>query len=158
MTQTTCQICGRKIQATKGLIAHHGYTRPGNGWQTGSCFGARNLPYEVSRNVIPDAQRIVKDTIDRRNNQLRSLLDTPPAIINEEVRVRIPGSLLRKTETREHARPDNFSATENFGATRYAQIYQRDVFKLEREIATLLQEQIYLQERFDNWVPPAGSK
>jgi hypothetical protein len=46
MLTTTCQICSRQIKASKGLIAHHGYERPGMGFQTTSCFGARRLPYE----------------------------------------------------------------------------------------------------------------
>ena len=51
---TTCQICGRAILAKTGLIAHHGYQRPdGRGYQTASCPGARELPYEVSRDFIP---------------------------------------------------------------------------------------------------------
>lgn len=48
----TCQICGRPIQSNTGLIAHHGYTRPGEGWQTSSCRGARHLPFEVSRDEL----------------------------------------------------------------------------------------------------------
>lgn len=48
----TCQICGRPIYAEVGVIAHHGYERPGLGWQTASCPGARELPFEVSRDVL----------------------------------------------------------------------------------------------------------
>ncbi|MDE2096554.1 MAG: hypothetical protein KGL39_04850 [Patescibacteria group bacterium] len=48
----TCQICGRPIFAELGLIAHHGYERPGEGWQTESCIGARELPFETSRDVL----------------------------------------------------------------------------------------------------------
>lgn len=47
-----CQICGRPILAETGVIAHHGYTRPGDGYQTSSCFGARELPFEVSRDAL----------------------------------------------------------------------------------------------------------
>lgn len=47
-----CQICGRAILAYTGLIAHHGYTRPGDGWQTASCHGARELPYENDSAVL----------------------------------------------------------------------------------------------------------
>lgn len=50
-----CQICGREIKDKLGVIAHHGYIRPEQGWQTDSCMGARNLPYEKSREVIPQA-------------------------------------------------------------------------------------------------------
>lgn len=48
----TCQICGRPIFAEVGVIAHHGYQRPGQGWQTASCRGARELPFEVSRDIL----------------------------------------------------------------------------------------------------------
>lgn len=48
-----CQICERPIKANTGLIAHHGYQRPGDGWQTASCPGARRLPYERSADAIP---------------------------------------------------------------------------------------------------------
>lgn len=47
--EMTCQCCGRGIFANTGKIAHHGYERPGHGWQTGSCVGALELPFEVSR-------------------------------------------------------------------------------------------------------------
>ena len=48
----TCQICGRPILAERGKIAHHGYQRPGDGWQTASCYGAMHLPFEVSRSTL----------------------------------------------------------------------------------------------------------
>ena len=48
----TCQICDRAIKANTGVIAHHGYQRPGEGWQTASCPGARALPYEVDRTIL----------------------------------------------------------------------------------------------------------
>lgn len=51
----TCQICGRAIKLTNGLIAHHGYKRPSLGWQTASCMGAKFQPYEFGRDRIPAA-------------------------------------------------------------------------------------------------------
>lgn len=48
----TCQICGRQIFAEVGMIAHHGYQRPGGGTQTASCPGARELPFETSRDRL----------------------------------------------------------------------------------------------------------
>lgn len=48
----TCQCCERRIHANTGTIAHHGYERPGHGWQTGSCVGAKELPFEVSRDRL----------------------------------------------------------------------------------------------------------
>lgn len=46
--QMTCQLCGRLIRSKHGVIAHHGYTRPGGGWQTSSCDGTHHPPLEVS--------------------------------------------------------------------------------------------------------------
>lgn len=49
----TCQCCGRDILAETGTIAHHGYERPaGMGFQTASCYGAKELPFEVSRDAL----------------------------------------------------------------------------------------------------------
>jgi hypothetical protein len=45
----TCQIF-----AQRGKIAHHGYERPGYGWQTASCMGATYLPFEVDRARLAD--------------------------------------------------------------------------------------------------------
>lgn len=56
----TCQVCGREIKAKKGIIAHHGYKRPEQGWQTDSCIGARQLPYEKSRDIIPKAIQTIQ--------------------------------------------------------------------------------------------------
>jgi hypothetical protein len=50
----TCQCCGRQIFAQRGKIAHHGYERPGYGWQTASCMGALYLPFEVDRARLAD--------------------------------------------------------------------------------------------------------
>jgi hypothetical protein len=50
--EMTCQVCGRGILANTGLIAHHGFQRPGYGWQTASCSGAKELPFEVDRAAL----------------------------------------------------------------------------------------------------------
>ena len=62
----TCQCCGRQIFAQTGTIAHHGYERPGYGWQTASCMGAKYLPFEVDRarlaDLILSLQQMIDDT------------------------------------------------------------------------------------------------
>jgi hypothetical protein len=44
----TCPCCFRQIAVTNGTMAHHGYQRPGYGWQTASCPGIRFKPLEIS--------------------------------------------------------------------------------------------------------------
>lgn len=45
----TCPCCFRQIAIQGELMAHHGYERPGGGFQTSSCIGTRFKPLEVSR-------------------------------------------------------------------------------------------------------------
>lgn len=48
-TIRTCACCFRGIAVTPSLLmAHHGYTRPGEGIQTSSCMGVSYMPLEVS--------------------------------------------------------------------------------------------------------------
>jgi hypothetical protein len=44
----TCSCCFRSIAVRGGKMVHHGYERPGNGQQTGSCWGIEYAPLEVS--------------------------------------------------------------------------------------------------------------
>lgn len=44
----TCAVCFRPIAVVGETMAHHGYKRPGEGWQTASCAGVRFKPLEVS--------------------------------------------------------------------------------------------------------------
>lgn len=63
-TAKTCQCCARQIFAETGTIAHHGYERPGWGYQTASCMGAKFLPFEVSRDRLGDLIVMLKDRRD----------------------------------------------------------------------------------------------
>ena len=72
-TLSHCQICEREIKASKGLIAHHGYQRPGDGWQTDSCMGARQLPYEESRDIIPKAIQQINNFIGLKTAEIKEV-------------------------------------------------------------------------------------
>jgi hypothetical protein len=61
----TCQCCGRDILAETGVIAHHGYERPGDGYQTASCPGAKELPFEVSRDGLGRHIVAMKASVER---------------------------------------------------------------------------------------------
>lgn len=60
-----CQCCGRAILAKLGTIAHHGYERPGHGWQTSSCMGAKRLPFEVDRTALGEMIKFLRDRLAR---------------------------------------------------------------------------------------------
>ena len=75
---TTCQICGRAIKAKNGLIAHHGYQRPGGGWQTASCWGARWRPYEVACDAIQPCIDSLNRYVEKQTEDLNNLIKNPP--------------------------------------------------------------------------------
>lgn len=60
----TCPCCFRAIAVTKqGKMAHHGYRRPGDGWQTDSCPGIQFKPLEESDDGHKHMLKTFKDMI-----------------------------------------------------------------------------------------------
>jgi hypothetical protein len=81
----TCQCCGRAILAETGVIAHHGYERPDYGYQTASCMGARELPFEVDRAVLGKMIIFMKGELDRRIKHRASIKgEKEPIVIDYE--------------------------------------------------------------------------
>lgn len=77
-----CQICNRRILANTGLIAHHGYQRPyEQHWQTSSCYGARERPFEVSRDRLGQYIDMMVE-LRAREMEARTAIDqeTAPAV------------------------------------------------------------------------------
>lgn len=72
----TCHCCFRAIAVTQGTMAHHGYQRPGMGWQTPSCPGIRFRPLEVSNEGLV---WLIKAT-ENRLADLRQSLDATDTI------------------------------------------------------------------------------
>ena len=44
----TCAMCWQKVRCPNGVLAHHGYERPGWGYIHGSCPGTGHYPWEVN--------------------------------------------------------------------------------------------------------------
>lgn len=149
---THCQICARDIKANTGTIAHHGYQRPGNGYQTSSCLGAKFLPYEQSRDRIPQVRDIYKGYLEFNKERLKDTLNNPPAELTETMRYSFH-------EPQTYTRPENFNkekamAQGSFSHTNddmYAMEYRRLVKNIRQNIAGLTHEIDFLQERYDNW-------
>jgi hypothetical protein len=88
----TCGCCERRIRVRKGLIAYHGYQRPGDGVIYDSCFGARKPPHELSPEVAKEyrakllAERDrLKESLSRADSKtellIRDPLSGPPRMI-----------------------------------------------------------------------------
>lgn len=146
---TTCQVCGRDIKAKTGLIAHHGYTRPGGGWQTESCAGAKNLPYEQSCDVLPNVIATTRDYIGQTETNKKTFAENPPNELiwkgffdNEFVVLR---------------RPEGFNPEgENFirRPGTYENEYNKKLYEMEKAIEMAKFDLIFMENRLKNWIPP----
>lgn len=66
----TCACCFRPIAVVSGTMAHHGYKRPGNGWQTNSCPGIRFKPLELSPDGLKYMSEAHASSIESKNHEL----------------------------------------------------------------------------------------
>lgn len=152
---STCQICGRAIQANTGLIAHHGYTRPyaHAGYQTASCPGARFMPYEMACDAIQPYIDRLEATLTSTQQILDLLLNDPPRYLQYVPQARRGKPLLPPEEVE---RPANFNK-EGIVVDRYSQLYLNARRERESMIKHLTEDIKYLKERLDAWKPPADA-
>lgn len=149
---THCQICGRLIKASTGKIAHHGYRRPGGGWQTASCLGARYEPYEVSRDRIPAVFEVINEYIESTTARIADLKLNPPDELSYT-----RGSW--KKETIKVQRPEGFTASNPNATSHRMHSYEAEFFglidRLERSIKSSQADLLHLAQRFADWKEPA---
>jgi len=145
-----CQICAREIKANTGTIAHHGYQRPGNGWQTASCMGAKYLPYEQSRDRIPAVIEAYKGIRQNNLDRAEELMTNPPATLTRYARYGFQ-------ENQTFNKPADFHPETNLqkGSFGYQEGYQmehRSIVKECRKNAASIEQEIeWLQNRYDTW-------
>lgn len=68
----TCGLCFRNIKIPGGVLAFHGYRRPGTGYTEGQCDGTGRRPFEVSVEVTRER----RDNLERLVTGLKSLVAT----------------------------------------------------------------------------------
>jgi hypothetical protein len=175
----TCQICARPILANTGTIAHHGYKRPGHGWQTASCFGAKYRPYEVACDALPPAIKSVEAHIARVEALLAEWLATPPAAIQcdatrkgrwNESDWRVEWSVLRPArfnpsapvdrQNDKQAKPDYMPAPRHSYGFRpcdlktYAAVYAGRIAELRADIVGSKETLEHFRKRLADWKSP----
>jgi hypothetical protein len=107
----TCQCCGRKYLARTGTMAHHGYTRQG-GWQTASCSGAKQLPFEKDHAAL---DRMIVN-LEKQAASLRKFArDTKAGKVEVQVKVtnydvEVTGRFVPRPELRVEFTKDTFAA------------------------------------------------
>ncbi len=135
----TCACCFRSIALAGATMAHHGYERPGTGWQTASCPGTRFRPLEVS----DDGLRWVIGQRQARYDVVVQSLQTLPHAASLTVQRGPPGRWTLETLSREH--PD-FHAE-----------LRSHLSELEWEHGSLKHELRRLRERLAAWKPQPTS-
>lgn len=156
----TCQCCGRKYLANTGTIAHHGYQRPGGGWQTASCSGAKHLPFEVNRDKLGlliqsltewkaraitwraevEAETRAVDLTFSDHTQKRDAYGRRPKKSVQVIR-----------ETFDSVRTENSSSFRTYGWSSFDEIKKRDLQVKDREIENVTAEITAQQTRYDGW-------
>lgn len=163
-----CQICEREIKTVTiprtahgtghgslPRIAHHGFKRPGQGWQTASCFGAKYEPYETNSDAIP----IVIDHISKyREGQVAALAtlmtDPPPGLpytegrewSKREVSARRPAGFTAAT-----AKHTSYYSPRD--GVPYGNLFLTRKWEHEQQIEAAAQDIRRLQKRLYDWRP-----
>jgi hypothetical protein len=85
----TCGVClGNYKRESDGTLHHHGYTRPGDGWLHGSCYGVGYQPWELSKlAVVGYVRDVLEPALQSRELKLRPLLEDRVEMFRDKVYV-----------------------------------------------------------------------
>lgn len=127
----TCPCCFRPIAVLGTTMAHHGYRRPGTGWQTASCPGVRFKPLEMS-----------SEGLEWLISILRSQLETARAAYRDRAnKTCLPVLKMHKL------------VEVTTGSPEWAREFRQFVAALEYEIGGLERELPMLDTRLRDWSP-----
>lgn len=153
-----CQCCGRSILAKTGTIAHHGYTRPGSGWQTASCYGAKALPWEVDRSALARLIDFIRDTLKRhvasRAEAAAEKIPVSYSYPGPYDKARCKSPTLYKDVTR--ATFDEIKADPQYKMVQrsvydFDGLKKSDLDSRDRQIASLKKDIAEFSKRFNSW-------
>lgn len=158
--QMTCQCCGKKFLANLGRMAHHGYRRPGDGWRTASCEGAKESPFEVDHDAL-------RRMLVRLKAYEAGAVADRQAIKEETLAIRRRFADKSGQRGRDGRWPDlwiditreNFAPTKAgnpdsdalYGIYDLETLRSRDLAARDREIADIRREIAVQQARYDGW-------
>jgi len=128
----TCPCCLRQIAVVKGKMAHHGYERPGTGFQTRSCHGVNFPPLEISPAGLDWMIKQHESLLNRERRDLESLPNQETLTYLQ----RSPRELVTITPS----------------DSRWPEVYARTKAGLESDIRSYESTLIYLGQRRKAWV------
>jgi hypothetical protein len=157
----TCQCCGRDIFAERGKIAHHGYERPGDGFQTASCMGAQHAPFEASRTRLG---QMITGLTNNRDSQIERRGKVEREEIGGDIVVtwtnyQKPLGRGHYEEERAYVGRANFAEAEGElkqalsrrGITSFDALKKNEIAQIEARIRHLNERIAYEQARYDGW-------
>lgn len=157
-----CQICdGAYILSTrgeKGILAHHGYKRPRHSWQTASCRGARQLPYEVACDLLIEEVDRVKKWLVAEKTWLEKITANPPDTITIEGRGY--GGVRDFDKDVEVTRPIDLDKKKpawqygNENDRKYMQNYYYMLVDIENRIRSSEHYLVWQEKRLTDWKAP----
>lgn len=152
--QTTCQCCGRAIKSKHGVIAHHGYQRPGQGWQTASCWGARKQPYEVTCEDLKGWRDNLVLWISANDDAIADFKAKPP----ETLEVRTKNTFTGRTDVATYTRPEGFNPDDYYGSMprTYGNAYSVQAAKLKRHGKEMRDTLEFTRDRIAKWTAPTA--
>ena len=127
----TCPCCFGRFALSKGKMVHHGFQRPGTGYQTESCFGFGYEPFERSNlgtlKIVEYLENILKEKelILPRMKEDKVIL-----LLNEKTRKFFEVKL----------GDENFEKENN-----------RRILEVERDIKVLKKDITFYNEKLKNW-------
>jgi len=136
----TCSCCFRAIAVLpSGKMAHHGYQRPGVGWQTASCPGIRFKPLELSSEGLVWMIAFQSNRLKELRNALHDLQTDP-----ESMTLMVNMGSYGHSEEIAHGHP------------KWNQALTYHIAKLESYIREIKRELPALNKLFSNWKPEPG--
>lgn len=86
--RATCACCFRAQAVSRGGtgMAHHGYTRPGLGYQTSSCMGVSYPPYEVSNKGTIAIRQVMENLIQNANRDIATIREGKKPLVSPTTR------------------------------------------------------------------------
>lgn len=130
----TCPVCFRAIAVVGGTMAHHGYTRPGIGWQTTSCEGTRFEPLEVSSEGLQWLIAALRERLEARKLAYAKRATHPEFLMTRQGRDGAAVKVMRDDPL-------------------WSQLFARHVGELRSEIAAIERELPVLDKMIVDWKP-----
>ncbi len=136
----SCACCFSNQAVVGATMAHHGYQRPGDGFQTASCPGIQFQPFEKS----PEGTIAVHQSVLARIDALTSAINSPPETLTIQTSKAILGPRGRYI-------PKEVEI--NAADPRWGDALRNYIRKNENLRERAISHRDFLKEKIDGWTP-----